>query len=219
MRLCGNHCKPRSTTPGSVVTYANSLAALYRESSNSNKFIVSNKALFPKYNLLMKNTGNEHALLKSLDDKPEVEILQDDELPTLWNTVNFNNAFESQRWNILILGYRTGLRGECLQRLQVGSFRKSQCSDGTQMLTCVLGSMKNHQASLSKVDVALLKQQLLPCSDPRFCAIEAYERQCKLPRPPIDSTFGGQDALFRTCTGLNSPLGPTPTHEATYRGV
>ena len=129
VRLCGNHCKPRSTTPGSVVTYANSLAALYRESSNSNKFIVSNKALFPKYNLLMKNTGNEHALLKSLDDKPEVEILQDNELPSLWKTVNFNNAFESQRWNILILGYRTGLRGECLQRLQVGSFRKSQCSD------------------------------------------------------------------------------------------
>lgn len=50
VRLCGNHCKPRSTTPGSVVTYANSLAVLYKESSNSNKFIMSNKALFPKYN-------------------------------------------------------------------------------------------------------------------------------------------------------------------------
>ena len=219
VQLCGNHCKPRSTTPGSVVTYANSLAALYKESSNANKFIMSNKALFPKYNLLMKNAGNEHALLKSLDDTPEVEILKDDELPTLWSNVNFNNPFEAQRWNILILGYRTGLRGECLQRLQVASFRRSLSSDGTQMLTCVLGSMKNHQASLNKVDVALLKQQILPCADPRFCAIAAYDRQCNLPRPPMDSEFGGQDALFRTCTGPTSPLGPTPTGEASYRGV
>ena len=123
MRLCGNHCKPRCTTPASVITYVNSLAALYRESNNTNKFVTSNRSLFPKYNVLLKNTGNEHALLKSLDDTPEVKIPHDDELPLLWSKVNFNNAYETQRWNILILGYRTGLRGECLQRLQVGSFR------------------------------------------------------------------------------------------------
>ena len=123
----------------------------------------------------MKNTGGEHALLKSVADKEPVEILQDHDLHTLWDNVHFNNDFETQRWNILVLGYRTPYRGECLQRLQVESFKKSQASDGSKVLTCVLGTMKNHQAGLNKVDMALLKQQITQCADPRFCAIEAYE--------------------------------------------
>ena len=195
------------------------MGAIYKESTNNNKFVVSNKALFPKYNLLMKNTGGEHALLKSVADKEPVEILQDHELHTLWDKVDFNNDFETQRWNILVLGYRTAYRGECLQRLQVESFKKSQASDGSKVLTCVLGTMKNHQAGLNKVDMALLKQQITQCADPRFCAIEAYERQCKLSRPPVDAEFGGQDYLFRTCLGPAAPLGTTPTSENTYRGV
>ena len=74
---------------------------------------------------MIKNAAAEYRLLKSLEDDGEVQVLQDEELETLWDKVDSTNTYDAQRWNILILGFRTGLRGECLKRLQVGSFEVS----------------------------------------------------------------------------------------------
>lgn len=99
--------------------------------------------------------------------KEEKRILADDELESVYKTVNFQSVFETQRWNILLFGFRTGLRPESLERLQAGAFKRGETEDGQKYIMPLLGTMKNHQG-LDKAEMALLQQKILSAADERY---------------------------------------------------
>ena len=98
--------------------------------------------------------------------KGDKRILEDTELETIYNTVNFQSVYEVQRWNILIFGFRTGLRPESLERLQAAAFKRGVSDDGRKYIMPLLGTMKNQQG-LDKAEMALLQQKILSAEDER----------------------------------------------------
>jgi hypothetical protein len=119
-------------------------------------------------------------------------ILQDGELEALFNDTNFHVPLQMQRYNILIMGFRTGTvcrpvsvlhslcnsgyRPDSLAALQVDAIERGTL-DGRRWIRPSLGSMKNHQPNLDKVDAIILSQMVFETEDTRFCAVEAFDRQ------------------------------------------
>lgn len=219
--LCAGRCKVRKTSPPSLRTYVNSLARVFNSTESPNKFVPSCKTRFPKFFDVSKTVVTRYRSVQSVQDVTEEEILQDSELEALWNNTDFGVTLEAQRFNILVIAMRTGYRAETLARLQVKSFVLGTLTEDdtdTRFLTVALGTMKNHQGSLDRVDAQLLKQQVLACADARFCAVAAYARQCALERAA--ATDGTEDYLFRSCPGPYAKvLGPKQAGVSLFRGV
>ena len=150
-----------------------------------------------------------------MEERSSSEILQDAELEKLYNETNFANLLESQRYNILTIGNRTGFRPESLQRMHPETFKEHPPGeDGRIYMTIVMGTMKNLPGDVSKVDAALFRQQVFPCSDKRFCPIEAYRRQCSL----LEGAPKG-DYLFRAVRYCSKQLGADAAGDGIFRGV
>ena len=124
-----------------------------------------------------------------------------------------------QRWNILVVGFRTGLRSEVLRRLQVDSFSEGVTEKGERMLTVVVGSMKNLPSDLGRADAAMFKQVIVAGPEEKYCAVAAIQRQQALARKAPQSPEEGQNWLFRNCKLNSVRLGVASTTEETYRGV
>ena len=119
-------------------------------------------------------------------------ILQDGELEAVYNDTNFSIPFQMQRHNIMIMGFRTGTvrrphnvdtpflhpgyRPDSLSALQVDAIERGTL-DGRRWIRPSLGSMKNHQPNLDKVEAMILSQMVFETEDTRFCAVEAFDRQ------------------------------------------
>jgi hypothetical protein len=131
-------------------------------------------------------------------------ILTEEELLSLRTRFDANNVLQMQRWNLLIFGFRTGLRAEVLSRLTTKSLLLSQV-DGQKTLSFVVGSMKNMPADMAH-DAHLFRQVIVSSPDPSVCAIAAFERQCELLRGTASSASGENDFLFRTVTLFSKDL-------------
>ena len=133
----------------------------------------------------------------------EVEVRRDEELPKLHAALHWKNASEVQWYNIVILGYHTRLRADTLEKFLVDCFNL-KVTDNGEMLTPVVANMKNLAASLTMIDKALLKQQIVQCIDERFCAIATFKRQLKL---LADVGEVERNYLFRTSHFWSKTLG------------
>ena len=148
-------------------------------------------------------------------DVEEVEVLRDEELPKLHAAVDLKNASEVQRYNIVILGYRTGLRADTLEKFLVDCFNL-KVTDNGEMLTPVFANMKNLAASLTKIDKALFKLQIVQCIDEWFCAIATFKRQLKLLE---DVGEVERNYLFRTSHFWSKTRGTKKSSADTSRGA
>ena len=134
---------------------------------------------FPKFNAFMRGCVTIHrglvAIKEASKDAAAFEILQDRELPLLWNNTNFDSLYEVQRMGMAILAFRTGLRGDTLRKLDIDMYALI-VEGGEKYLQPVVGTMKNLAASLDKVEKALFKQRVAQCEDHRFCAIWWFQK-------------------------------------------
>lgn len=99
--------------------------------------------------------------------KGENEILADEELEILFNDTNFNNAFENQRYNILIWGFRTGMRPEMIQHVQTEALVVGTAKDGVSTLCSILGNMKNLPPTMNNADLDLFQHPIRACEEKR----------------------------------------------------
>ena len=93
-----------------------------------------------------------------------VEVLQDSDWPVLHEDVGVSSLHETQRWFVLVVMFRTGLRPESLGRLLVDSV-VIRGENGVRYLAFGLGTINTLQGSLAKVDAALIKQRVNACPD------------------------------------------------------
>lgn len=100
--------------------------------------------------------------------KTDNDILGDDELEVLHNDTNFKSAYENQRYNILIWGFRTGMRPEMIQHVQTAALVVGQAEDGVKTVSSILGNMKNLPPTMTQADKALFCQPVRACDDERY---------------------------------------------------
>ena len=115
----------------------------------------------------------------------------------------------------MILGYRTWLRADTLEKFWVDCFNL-KVTDNGEMLTPVVANMKNLVAFLTKRDKALFKQQIVQCTDERFCAIATFKRQLTLLE---DVGEVERNYLFRTSHFWSKTLGTKKSSADTFRGA
>jgi hypothetical protein len=216
---CGEKHKFHSKVPQTFRTYMNALQRV-NNSSGGVAIIPSSKRQFPEFNRLMtevlkKERGARAVRMAS----SESGVLLESELEKLFGKKPPCSVFHDQRWNILVVGFRTGLRSEVLRRLQVESFAEGVTEDGMPMLTIVVGSMKNMPSDLARADAAMFKQVVVSSVDERFCAMAAIKRQMALVAKAPRSSEEGENFLFRSCTLNNVRLSAGPTTEEMYRGL
>ena len=108
------------------------------------------------------------AFQRATGEKREVELITNDEVIQLCGTTNERSVYQLQRRNILVFGHQTGMRPETIARLRVGSFERGTLPDGRQFLRPVIGTMKNKQGRLEKVDEALFHVLIIQHVDQRF---------------------------------------------------
>lgn len=89
-------------------------------------------------------------------------------------------------------------------------------ANGQRCMTFVVGNMKNLVPSLTTIDMALFKQQIVAAAQPEICAIEAFDRQCVLNQR---ADLAEHNYLFRTRFYWAKTLGATPTTLNTYDGA
>ena len=128
------------------------------------------------------------------------------------------NEGDVQRYNIIVLGYRMGLRPDNLRRLHLAMVNLGTLANGQKVLTLVIGNMKNMRGKLSKINVALFRQQVIQAAHPEFCASAAFERQCEL-LSRAQAPGNGPNYLFRTSRYRQKTLGSTQTTQNTYDGA
>ena len=131
-KLCGEHYKVRSLSPSTIKTYVNALAAIYNTRRQENQWVPSSKMRFPEFNSYYAHVDKLYKEIEAIHaaQTPEEEILQDTELEKLWNDTNFESPFEVQRYNIMILAYRTGFRADTMQHLIVKTFQRGNDQHG-----------------------------------------------------------------------------------------
>ena len=80
---------------------------------------------FPEFNSYYAHVDKLYKVIEAIHtaQTPEEEILQDTKLEKQWNDTNFESPFEVQRYNIMILAYRTDFRADTMQHLIVKTFR------------------------------------------------------------------------------------------------
>ena len=142
---------------------------------------MSSTTQFPLFDTFTKQCATRHLDHKAgtSAQQPPTSVLKDEDLETLYKKTNFASAFETQRFNIMILGFRTGLRGDSLMKFQDTSLSLEEV-DGVESLKFHLGTMKNMQGTLMNVGNEPYSETIFPSPDKRFCAIEAYKRQLAL---------------------------------------
>ena len=171
------------------------------------------------------------ALQRATGEKREVALITDDEVVKLCETTNESCVYEVQRKNILVFSHQTGMRPETLARLRVGSFERGVLPDGRRFLRPVIGTMKNKQGRLEKVEEALFHQMIIQHSDARcvsstvatiyrlpvvrLCAVRAIEHQIQLLGPDA----APDSWLFRSVRNISKELGVQQGHAGLYRGV
>ena len=212
----------RSISPLSMRTYVNGLAVMYNQSGRTTKVSFSSTMQFPKFNAFMRGCVTIHrglvAIKEASKDAAAFEILQDRELPLLWNNTNFDSLYEVQRMGMAILAFRTGLRGDTLRKLDIDMYALI-VEGGEKYLQPVVGTMKNLAASLDKVEKALFKQRVAQCEDHRFCAIWWFQKLASMSplktkgplfhflNPLSNSVQEGKRAGYGVCRGTANWVG------------
>ena len=217
--VCEQHgIRMRSHKVGSFRTYINGLAKVYNGNATTNHFVTSSNSQFPKTNALLAACNVRERVIKAIDEveAEDVLLLTDADLAKIYDATNFSVPGEAQRYNIIVLSYRTGLRPDNLKRLRPDVVKLGVLADGTRCLTFVIGNMKNLPGTLTSIDLAMFKQQVVEAADPKFCAIQAFERQCKLleTAQPAELSY-----LFRTWRYWQKRLGSEQTTVNTYSGA
>ena len=103
--------------------------------------------------------------------KDDLILLQDDELVQLFDVTNFKNVHEAQRFNVLVMGFRTGMRPDTLKRLTFDMFKCGTDAEGREWIQAHIGTMKNLPSDLEHLDAAIFKQKIFAHEDPRFAVI------------------------------------------------
>ena len=194
----------------------NGLAVMYNQSGRTTKVSFSSTMQFPKFNAFMRGCVTIHrglvAIKEASKDAAAFEILQDRELPLLWNNTNFDSLYEVQRMGMAILAFRTGLRGDTLRKLDIDMYALI-VEGGEKYLQPVVGTMKNLAASLDRVEKALFKQRVAQCEDHRFCAIWWFQKLASMSplktkgplfhflNPLSNSVQEGKRAGYGVCRG------------------
>ena len=220
--LSGDPKALRSISPLSMRTYVNGLAVMYNQSGRTTKVSFSSTMQFPKFNAFMRGCVTIHrglvAIKEASKDAAAFEILQDRELPLLWNNTNFDSLYEVQRMGMAILAFRTGLRGDTLRKLDIDMYALI-VEGGEKYLQPVVGTMKNLAASLDKVEKALFKQRVAQCEDHRFCAIWWFQKLASMSplktkgplfhflNPLSNSVQEGKRAGYGVCRGTANWVG------------
>jgi hypothetical protein len=180
----GIHLPLRNMSPSSFRTYANAVCRKFNEVEPADGvyLLASSVKQFKALNEVMKKTLMKEGKEKALRSGPDFEndVLVAAELELLYSQTNFACAYQAQRYNMIIMGFRTGFRPEMLVRLHVGSLVESKDSDGRRVLTVCLESMKNLVQDMSKADIALFKCPIIEGPDARYCAVRAIDRQLQL---------------------------------------
>ena len=105
--------------------------------------------------------------------KPDVQLLRDEELPKLYESTNFQNKLEVQRYNIVILGCCLGWRPQSMIMMKANMFREVKLENGRTLVEVHAGSMKNLQQSMDKQSIAVFKQSMVTGDDPRCHSLTA----------------------------------------------
>jgi hypothetical protein len=212
-------------TPSSFRTYLNALMRAYNESNAEPFLLLSSSKQFPETNSFMRNVLTREAMRRSMSathSEFDDHVLTEEELPRLKEATDFTKPLQVQRFNQLILAFRTGFRPEMMCRLKVGSVRIGVSDDGRKTMTIALGSMKQLIQDLSKCDVALFQCPIMQAANPMFCPIAAVERQIQLLKNVgglDDSVSAAESPLFRSVGHMATTLkDAAPTREA-FRGV
>ena len=218
---CGGQFKYYAQPVSSFRTYINALARVHTASTPEASMVPSSVRQFPLFNVFINTVIERERAHRSFGPiaNDDSLILQEKELPFLFNASEMNVPYQQQRFNLLVLGFRSGLRAEVLRRLQANSFKEGTTSDGRRQVTIMVGTMKNLPANLSHVDTALFEQLLVAGDDPTFCPVAAIDRQRALLARATTSSEPGANWLFRTVRFFSDTLGSKPTTNEMFRGT
>ena len=140
--LCANAgVKVRAWLPSSLRTHLNGAAALYKTAEGKGSVVPSEESLFPNYCAIFSEAYRRERDFQAR--KPEVAVLNDEEVEKLYDSTNWLSPFEAQRTNLLILCYQLGQRPDSLEDLCVGNFHRQTTEDNSLEVLVKFGNMKN----------------------------------------------------------------------------
>ena len=96
----------------------------------------------------------------------DLKILQDSELETLREQTNFKSLYETQRFNMVLISFRTGLRPQTLEHVQFNMLRIFE-EEGQEKISFLIPHMKNHQPTVQNAKKPPVEFIFHKHSDPR----------------------------------------------------
>jgi hypothetical protein len=184
--------KMYSLAPTSFCGYVNALVKCYN-SKGSQAFYPHCTVTFPEFNKYATIYTQRYRAYMAKQPRPVQRVLEEGHLEKLVEDLQWDNVVEAQKYNAVIIGFRTGLRAETLRHL---TFENLGDLSGN-VVTPTIGNAKNLQASLESADMEFFQRPIMRSPDPRFCAVEAFQRQKKM----VETLDAGENNwLFRTAS-------------------
>ena len=99
---------------GTFRTYLNALARVYTKSTPEVIIVPSSRRQFPELQEFLRGPIRRERTWKAVKKAKtdSIRVLRENELHQVRATVDFENPLQLQRWTLLLVGFRTGLRAE-----------------------------------------------------------------------------------------------------------
>ena len=133
-------------------TYINSIGSVFNKNGGTPKIAMTSKTQFPLFVAFIAKCATRHLVDEAAATANKATIcnvLQDNDLQKLFEKTNFTRAYKAQSYNLIIFGYRTGLRGDSLMKFQETSLSIEEV-DAAEIVKFHLGTMKKHAGHLAK---------------------------------------------------------------------
>jgi hypothetical protein len=162
--------------PSSFCGYVNAVVLCYNSKGGAVPFYPHCRVTFPDFTKWTTVYTQKYRTFLAKNPKPLRRVLQESDLELLATVLENENVVEIQKFNAVIIGFRTGLRAETLRNLTFDCLGDLTAD----IITPCIANAKNVQATLETADMQFFRRPIMKSPDARFCAVEAFKRQLKL---------------------------------------
>lgn len=170
----GKQVKVWKLQPRSFYGYLQKVADAYNSKAAPDKKVyTANSQDFPKFNKFLQTCVERYQGFMADQPQKTHHILSAGEVQRVYDQTDFKDPVEGQKFDYLIVGFRSGLRAETLRNLTWECLGDLDA----EIVQPNIAHYKQNRGKLCRVDKEFFRQPMLRSNDPKSCIIEAFKRQ------------------------------------------